>query len=124
MSFKGKTVFPSRMSQSRRNLKWIQFQRMHTAIRTNRVELNLPPGTYRLVADPPRESDLVRTIAELVVKAEKGEQSSEVQMINGCVLIVEAVDASSGTGVSNVSFWETFEDGVWRGRRGVQSSTV
>ena len=98
-----------------------------------RIELKLPPGTYRLVADPPRVSEFVRSIGEYIVESEPTEQVIDMQLTKGCVLIFEAVDSETGEGISKVNFWEDFEqqpqeDGViqpgTRGRRGVQSSTV
>ena len=66
----------------------------------------------------------MRTIDQLTVETESEEQSFEVRMQNGCVLVLEAVDAISGIGIPKVSFWEEFDDEVRKGRRGVQSSKV
>lgn len=85
------------------------------------VELRLPPGDYRLVIDPPRVTEYIRTYDALTVEAETPEQSKQVQLEPGCILILSAVDAADGSPIEGVGFWC---DGDARGTRwGVQSTT-
>jgi protocatechuate 3,4-dioxygenase beta subunit len=87
------------------------------------VELKLPPGKYRLVADPPRDATYVRTYDELMVTAEPRDQTAEMRLKPGCILILEAVDAASGLPIADVSFWCEL-DGQAGSRIGVISSTT
>jgi hypothetical protein len=87
------------------------------------VVLALPPGKYRLMADPPRESDYVRTSEELLVAEAPDEQTHKLSLNAGCILILEAVDAADGSPVPGVSFW-TESDRRPGAREGVQSSTT
>jgi beta-lactamase regulating signal transducer with metallopeptidase domain len=88
-----------------------------------RVELKLPPGTYQLITDPPRETNWVRTTSKLNVNSDSPEQAIEVPIQNGCVLILATVDATSGEPIPDVDFWENVPDGPRKGKNGVYSST-
>lgn len=90
------------------------------------LTLKLPPGKYKLVGDPPRTSDLIRTRMDLVVENEPKEQAVVLRQELGCVLILKAIDANTGKGVPKVTFWEELDDESDNGksRSTVQSSTV
>lgn len=90
------------------------------------VELKLPPGAYQLVANPPLDTDFVETTSEVVVKPDASDQSLQMQINVGCVVIFEAVDRDSGVGIPEVSFWweRDIDDGdgqVQKGRTSLQA---
>jgi hypothetical protein len=87
------------------------------------VELSLPPGQYRLVADPPRDQTYVRTYDELTVNPDGSNKTHGMELKQGCVLILEAVDAKDGSPIEGVTFWYETADARFR-RTGVQSSTT
>ncbi|MBI1849136.1 MAG: sigma-70 family RNA polymerase sigma factor [Planctomycetes bacterium] len=74
------------------------------------VDLKLPPGEFKLTADPPRGSDTIRTQATLVVKAAPAEQSMTVRLKRGCVVILQAVDAATGVGLPGATFETECDD--------------
>jgi hypothetical protein len=79
--------------------------------------LRLPPGEYDVRADPPRRgSDCVRTLTRLTVADRPADQTQEVRVTRGCVLILEAVDETTGKGVPDVTFMEESVDhpGIWQ----------
>ncbi len=75
-----------------------------TSDKEGQLTLKLPPGKYRLEADPPRESPYIRTYQDLTVEQDPAEQSVTIRQELGCILILKAVDADTGLGVSKVSF--------------------
>ncbi|MBI3847437.1 MAG: carboxypeptidase regulatory-like domain-containing protein [Planctomycetes bacterium] len=88
-----------------------------------KVELRLPPGEYRLMADPPRDIPFVRTMQPLVVADKPAEQSCRVTLKPACVLILQAIDKETGQGLPDAGF--TFERDEEEGTWGfVTSSTV
>ncbi|MBS0203242.1 MAG: carboxypeptidase regulatory-like domain-containing protein [Planctomycetes bacterium] len=90
---------------------------------SGRVELKLPAGSYRLVADPPRNSTYVRTYETLDIDEQPAEQEFDVHLNVGCILILEAIDVDSGSGIPDVSFTHSFEVEPGRvGYKAVQSS--
>ncbi len=95
-----------------------------TTDKEGQVTLKLPPGKYRLVGDPPRKSDHVRTYQDLTVEPAPAEQTVTLRQELGCVLILKAVDAASGKGVARVTFWYEFERDGQQGRTSVQSGTA
>jgi hypothetical protein len=95
-----------------------------TSDKEGKVTLKLPPGKYRLVGDPPRQSEYVRTYQELTIEQAPAEQSVTLRQELGCVLILKAIDADTGKGVPKVTFWCAFEKDGRAGRTSVQSSTV
>ena len=86
-----------------------------------RLLLRLPPGEYDVLADPTAGgADVVRTLSTFKVTDQPAEQSLEVRVKPGCVLILEVVDADFGKGVPGVEF--RFEqDGQPGSRVAVQS---
>src|SRR5262249_28475673 len=67
--------------------------------------LRLPPGEYEGVADPTEGgAACVRTRLSLQGKDRPPDQSLEVPVKPGCVLILEVVDARTGRGVPGVDF--------------------
>jgi hypothetical protein len=72
--------------------------------------LKLPPGEYSATAYPPKGMDYVHKRTEFTVKSERVEQSLEVRLAPGCVLILEAVDAETGRGVPGVGFMAQMDD--------------
>lgn len=93
-----------------------------TTDQNGRIELALPPGMYQVSARPPRDTDYVRTYDELTVETEPEQQTFEVRLRAGCILILKAVDAADGSGIAGVGFW-TNPPGGGPARIGVQSST-
>ncbi len=92
-----------------------------TSDKEGNVTLKLPPGKYRLLGSPSRESDYARTYEDLTVNEAPAEQSIILRQQEGCVLILKAIDSATGKGVPKVTFWYEKEKGS---RWGVQSSTV
>lgn len=88
-----------------------------------RVELRLPPGAYRLFADPPRGSNYVRKYVMITIAEEPAEQAFDMDLNVGCILILEAIDAESGAGVPGAIFMGDIERQGRKGRSQVQSST-
>src|SRR4029079_6630961 len=74
------------------------------------VTLKLPRGAYRLVGDPSRNSDYVRTYQELRVTETPDSQPTTLKMQLGCVLTLKAIDADTGAGISDVTFWFVPDD--------------
>jgi len=67
--------------------------------------LRLPPGEYHVQTDPTAGgADIVRTLSTFKVTDQRAEQSLEVRVKPGCVLILEVVDAWTGRGVPGVEF--------------------
>jgi beta-lactamase regulating signal transducer with metallopeptidase domain/protocatechuate 3,4-dioxygenase beta subunit len=85
--------------------------------------MRLPPGEYSGHAYP-RDKGVayVRTRTTFTVNAEPAEQSLEVRLELGCVLILEAVDAETGRGIPGVGFMAQMDDPP-NGRTSVQSTT-
>src|SRR5262249_807083 len=71
--------------------------------------LRLPPGEYRVVGDPPRTTDYIRTSQSLIVAKDLAEQPLEFRMKAGCVLILEAVDEATGKGIPGLEFMQEAE---------------
>ena len=69
--------------------------------------------------DPPKGAEYVRTIHSFQVKNEPIEQPIELLMERGCVLIFKAIDADTGRGIPDVTFWYEKTPGS---RRQVQSN--
>jgi RNA polymerase sigma factor (sigma-70 family) len=69
-----------------------------------KLALRLPPGDYPLTCDPPADSTYVRTTQALSVSKTPDEQPYEVRIEAGCILILEAIDATTGKGLPNVAF--------------------
>ena len=70
-----------------------------------RILLRLPPGEYEGVADPSEGgAPCVRTRLALQVKDRPAEQSFEVRVKPGCILILEVIDARTGKGVPGAEF--------------------
>ena len=76
-----------------------------TSDRDGKLTLRLPPGQYQLMGDPPKGAEYVRTIHSFQVKNEPTEQPIELLMDRGCVLIFKAIDADTGRGIPDVTFW-------------------
>ncbi len=69
------------------------------------VTLKLPPGTYPLMADPSRGYlHYIRSKAELAVAPEPAEQTFDLRIEPGCVVILEAVDADTSKGIPAAIF--------------------
>jgi hypothetical protein len=90
-----------------------------------RTVLTLPPGKYQLVANPPRNpvGTEIRTYEEIYVEESPREQEIQVTMKEGCLLIFEAVDADSGSGIPGIGFWYEMDKPAGA-RTSVQSSTT
>src|SRR5262245_50692176 len=91
-----------------------------------KLQLKLPPGRYQLEGHPPRTTDYVKTIEDLVIEQSPAEQSARLQIDRGCVLILKAIDADTGEGIRDITFWEEMTDlpRGRSGRRSVQSHTT
>jgi protocatechuate 3,4-dioxygenase beta subunit len=76
-----------------------------TSDKDGKLTLRLPPGQYQLEGDPPKGAEYVRTIHAFQVKNEPIEQPIELLMERGCVLIFKAIDADTGRGIPDVTFW-------------------
>lgn len=94
-----------------------------TSDQEGKLLLRLPPGKYRLIGDPPRTSDYVRTTHELEVDEKRDDQPVVLKIDAGCVLILKALDEKTGKAVAGVSFWYEMTE-PRGGRTSVQSSTV
>jgi RNA polymerase sigma factor (sigma-70 family) len=71
-----------------------------------RLLFRLPPGEYGILADPTEGgAECMRTRSSLRVDEQPAEQSLEVRVKPGCVLILEVVDAKTGKGVPGVGFY-------------------
>ena len=67
--------------------------------------LRLPPGEYDILADPtPDGAACVRTMSTFKVDEQPANQSLDVRVKPGCVLILEVVDSKTGQGIPGVSF--------------------
>jgi protocatechuate 3,4-dioxygenase beta subunit len=88
-----------------------------------RLVLRLPPGEYEILADPTEGgAACVRTISSFRVNEQQIDQSLEVRVKPGCVLILEVVDAKTGNGIPGIQFLGESNDN--RGARSrVQSRT-
>ena len=75
-----------------------------------RVSLQLPPGKYRVVGRPPRDSDYVFTYDQLTIDGSDREQNQRLEMTSGCVLLLRAVDADSGQPIAGVGFSRDVRD--------------
>jgi hypothetical protein len=91
-----------------------------------RLQLKLPPGRYKLEGSPPKNIDYVKTIEDLVIEQSPAEQSARLLIDRGCVLILKAIDADTGEGIRDITFWEEMTDlpRGRSGRRSVQSHTT
>ncbi len=69
-----------------------------------KVQFRLPPGEYRADATPPAGGDYLRTWQSVTVAKEPAEQTAEVRVRRGCVLLLEAVDADTGKGIPGIAF--------------------
>jgi RNA polymerase sigma factor (sigma-70 family) len=78
-----------------------------------RVALRLPPGEYQVVADPPGDTDYVRTTDKLTVAKAHAEQTLAVQVKPGCVVLFEVTDADTGKGFPKVQILQKRPD--WHG---------
>ena len=88
-----------------------------------KLDLRLPPGEYSTTADPTSASEnCVRTRSTFIVAAAPEQQSLELQVNEGCIVLLEAVDAKTGKGIRGVVFMQDL-DGQNRGRAQVQSRT-
>ena len=76
-----------------------------TSGNSGKLTLKLPPGTYQLRGDPPIGSEYVRTFQSFEVKDQPSEQPVELQMNRGCVIVFKAIDADTGHGIPDVTFW-------------------
>jgi RNA polymerase sigma factor (sigma-70 family) len=74
--------------------------------------LRLPPGDYRLVADPKGDLPCIRTQRTLTVAATPDQQPYELRMDAGCVLILEVVDEATGKGIPSVEFGQEWQEGA------------
>ncbi len=83
--------------------------------------LRIPPGAYDILADPtPDGAACVRTMSTFKVDEQPANQSLEVRVKPGCVLILEVVDARTGAGIPGVGF-VCEVDGARESRSRVQS---
>jgi hypothetical protein len=91
-----------------------------------KLQLKLPPGRYQLEGRPPKTTDYVKTVEDFVVQQSPAEQSARLPIDLGCVLILKAIDADTGEGIRDISFWEEMTDlpSGRSGRRSVQSHTT
>src|SRR6185369_3048854 len=76
-----------------------------TSDKDGKLKLKLPPGQYKLMGDPPKGAEYIRTIHSFEVKNEPTEQPIELLMERGCILIFKAIDADTGRGIPDVTFW-------------------
>ena len=88
-----------------------------------KLQLRLPPGDYELTADPTEGgAECLRTRATFRVVEWQDQQALEVRVKPACVVILEAVDAKTGRGISGVQFAAEPEFmGRFGGRMSVQS---
>lgn len=93
-----------------------------TSDKSGKLTFKLPPGEYSLMGDPIDGMDYVRSSQPLVVKTEPAEQIATLKIDPACVLILKAVDADTGKGIPEVSFWYE-KDGEPGSRWGVQRNT-
>ncbi len=76
---------------------------------------------YRLLGDPPRGSEFVRTYEDLTVEEAPAEQFIILRQQKGCVLILKAIDAATGKGIPKVRFSRLSERDVQQGSTNVPS---
>jgi hypothetical protein len=89
-----------------------------------KFQFHLPPGEYDIRSDPTLGgADCIRTLSTFKVAAEPVEQSLEVRVNPGCVLLLEVVDAKTGKGIPGVQFLGGMGDDHDRARGSVQSRT-
>lgn len=93
-----------------------------TSDENGKLTLKLPPGEYRLTGDPIDGMDYVRSSQPLIVKPEPAEQAATLSINPACVLILKAVDADTGKGIPEVSFWYEMQ-GQPGARRDVSQNT-
>ena len=94
-----------------------------TTDQQGKILLKLPPGEYRITADPPSDSkdNVIRTTHDLTVDETEVEQTVTVKLQTGCIVILKAIDSETEKGIPGVTFW--YEIPGFRGRRSVQSNT-
>src|SRR5262249_3645898 len=64
----------------------------------------------QLRGSPPLGTDYIRTTLELTVAESPAEQSAELKMEPGCILVLRAVDVATREPIPGVSFWYQNED--------------
>jgi RNA polymerase sigma factor (sigma-70 family) len=76
-----------------------------------KLTLGLPPGAYNILADPTKDgADCIRTKSTFNVAPAPMQQSLELSVNTGCVLVLEAVDSQSGEGIPGLTFWSEMDD--------------
>ncbi len=73
--------------------------------KTGYVTLKLPPGEYEFVGLPTKEMNYLRSQSKLIVQDTEEKQTAEINLDPGCVLVLKAVDATTGKGIRDVNFW-------------------
>lgn len=87
------------------------------------IQLELPPGEYRLTARPSRQSTFVTTYDKLKIEEQGSAETHQIQLVSGCVLILKAIDADTGDPIKGMSFWCDVE-GKRGSRTGLNSSPM
>jgi hypothetical protein len=85
------------------------------------LTLKLPPGEYKICCDP-KGTDYVRTYGSLYVKKDEAMELTRLKVEPGCIVTFKAIDATTGDGIPDVSFWYEKPESVGS-RWGVQSNT-
>ena len=106
---KGTTVVASAGSESQQDYSSGETDQ------NGQLRLTLPPGTYTLMARPPRYSNLRTSRATLQVNSDPGEQQFTMALAEGCVLHFEVLDAKTGKGIAGVHFTENMGNGSHQG---------
>ncbi len=93
---------------------------------TGKLVLRLPPGKYEFDCSPPQTSDYVKTLGEYTIAPEPAEQSFEMTVDRGCVVLLKAIDETTGKGIADVGFWSEVNEsqkGLPNGRGSLRSTT-
>jgi RNA polymerase sigma factor (sigma-70 family) len=106
----GKPAAGIRVATSGSGADAIGYSASGTTDAQGQLLLKLPPGEYPLVADPKGDLPYIRTPALLTVSKISEEQTGELRMNPGCILILKAVDAGTGKGIPQIRFACATED--------------
>ncbi len=88
-----------------------------------KLQFRLPPGGYGVTMDPATDDkNCVRTRSTFQVADAPARQSLELRINEGCILVLESVDAKTGKGIPGVTFMRELDDPP-RARQPVQSRT-
>lgn len=69
------------------------------------IILDLPPGDFRTSVRAPKDTKFVSTTGTVTVPADQKPQIQTITMMDGCEVVLIAVDADSGAPIKGIGFW-------------------